>query len=296
MCFLVFSAVRLRESNPHMNGAVTQGDAVAAAATTAAASAAADGGNETPKLHPSLWGANVNMFLQSFSFCVMNVMCSLMFLVQFSKGPIFLSGVLLAVGVTNTVAAAALAPRMINRFGAVETCLIGSFVLGLACSTYTFIPNVWLQAVMLILMSLGWGLIQPAIMTLIGERTPTSIRGAAMGAMSMSMNLGRLIAPFVCGAMYAIDVITSTHTVDTVLVGEGFTGCTTLTPTQQSCTFSHSVFLLAGLLSAIGMLVMAVAGFGLVSSCKYVTPEQVDVENEMAANSDTSAAENIGEV
>jgi MFS family permease len=92
--------------------------------------------------------------------------------------------------------------HLVVKFGEKNLMLSGSLLLG-AC--FFFVPSSHLIAILLIplaISSIGRGISQPSMMSLVSKGAPDNLRGAVMGSFQASASLARVIGPSIAGMLY----------------------------------------------------------------------------------------------
>ncbi len=88
------------------------------------------------------------------------------------------------------------------RFGEKTLTLVGSFLLLASFFAVPFSPTIALLLIPLSGASLGRGLSQPALMSLVSKQTTTNLRGSVMGTFQASASLARVFGPLLAGFLY----------------------------------------------------------------------------------------------
>lgn len=89
-----------------------------------------------------------------------------------------------------------------KKYGEKKLLLVGAFILAIA---FLFVPSssrVPLLLIPLALSSLGRGIAQPSMMSLVSKKASPHMRGSVMGTFQASASLGRVIGPFFAGVLY----------------------------------------------------------------------------------------------
>lgn len=89
-----------------------------------------------------------------------------------------------------------------QKYGENLLLISGALILTLA---FIFIPKSTTVALLLLplgLASIGRGIGQPALMSLVSKKSPAHMKGAVMGTFQASASLGRVIGPLIAGFLY----------------------------------------------------------------------------------------------
>jgi len=92
--------------------------------------------------------------------------------------------------------------RLSQRFGEKNLLLWGAILLSLA---FVWIPAMFRVSILLIplmISSVGRGISQPSLLSLVSKFAPADLRGSVMGMFQSSASLGRVFGPIVAGLLY----------------------------------------------------------------------------------------------
>lgn len=89
-----------------------------------------------------------------------------------------------------------------QKYGENLLLVSGSLILSVAFFFVPKSPSVALLLLPLSLASVGRGISQPALMSLVSKKSPHHMRGSVMGTFQASASLGRVIGPALAGVMY----------------------------------------------------------------------------------------------
>jgi MFS family permease len=96
----------------------------------------------------------------------------------------------------------ALAPR----YGERNLILGGASLLALCFAVVPFVPSVALLLVPLSISSIGRGISQPAMMSIVSQAATPTTRGAVMGTFQSSASLARVVGPVIAGLLYDVSL------------------------------------------------------------------------------------------
>jgi DHA1 family tetracycline resistance protein-like MFS transporter len=96
----------------------------------------------------------------------------------------------------------ALAPR----YGERNLILGGASLLALCFAVVPFVPSVALLLVPLSISSIGRGISQPAMMSIVSQTATPTTRGAVMGTFQSSASLARVVGPVIAGLLYDVSL------------------------------------------------------------------------------------------
>lgn len=171
---------------------------------------------------PSLRGLVLSFFLVSVAFAGIQVM----FIPFVADAPAYLydasSAALLLtyLGVLGAINQGILVGRLSSRFGSARVAVAGSTILLVSLAAIPFAPELgqmlpaiagpaWLTRelvallVVLGLLSLGNGLLNPSLATLVSQNAAGETQGTAFGVTQGAGSLGRTVGPPVAAALYA---------------------------------------------------------------------------------------------
>ncbi|MBI3540966.1 MAG: MFS transporter, partial [Deltaproteobacteria bacterium] len=89
-----------------------------------------------------------------------------------------------------------------QKYGENVLLIAGAIILGLA---FIFIPKSGTVTLLLLplgLASIGRGISQPSLMSLVSKKSPAHLRGTVMGTFQASASLGRVVGPLIAGVLY----------------------------------------------------------------------------------------------
>jgi DHA1 family tetracycline resistance protein-like MFS transporter len=106
-------------------------------------------------------------------------------------------------GITIILTNGGIARPLLKRFGEFTTLNIGQFIVMASIAAIPFFaPNTNAITFILIAMSAGSALFNPAITSLVSRLAPTDIQGFALGANQSMASAARLLGPIFMGLMY----------------------------------------------------------------------------------------------
>jgi MFS family permease len=94
--------------------------------------------------------------------------------------------------------------RLVAQFGEKRLLEAGALFLGIAFIAIAYSPTVALLLIPLSLASLGRGISQPSLLSLVSKFAPSQERGGIMGVFQSSASLARVIGPVAAGTLYDI--------------------------------------------------------------------------------------------
>ncbi len=89
-----------------------------------------------------------------------------------------------------------------DRFGERRLLAFGVVLLGVAFFFVPKMPSVWVLLIPLLTSSVGRGLSQPALLSLVSKTAGSHRRGAVMGTFQAAASFGRVIGPVMAGFLY----------------------------------------------------------------------------------------------
>ncbi len=89
-----------------------------------------------------------------------------------------------------------------EKYGETLLLVAGSLLLAASFAFVPWSPTVALLLLPLGIASVGRGISQPALMSLVSKKSPPHMRGAVMGTFQASASLGRVIGPVIAGVLF----------------------------------------------------------------------------------------------
>lgn len=91
-----------------------------------------------------------------------------------------------------------------RRFGELRLVFAGTVILAASCAALPFMPSVAVLLLPLVFSSVGRGIAQPSMLSLVSSATTEENRGAVMGGFQSSASLARVVSPLVAGALFEL--------------------------------------------------------------------------------------------
>lgn len=91
-----------------------------------------------------------------------------------------------------------------RRFGEYRLLVVGSALLAASCAALPFMPSVALLLLPLAMSSVGRGIAQPSMLSLVSAATTEQNRGLVMGGFQSSASLARVAGPLAAGALFEL--------------------------------------------------------------------------------------------
>lgn len=114
--------------------------------------------------------------------------------------------------------------RLVPRFGEKNLLLAGGMLLMLS---FLCVPSIYTIAILLIplsVASLGRGISQPSLLSLVSKSAPKKLRGGVMGTFQSSASLARVIGPVTAGFLYDRGAGSPLLLRQFFVIGDGFDG------------------------------------------------------------------------
>ncbi|MCB1033573.1 MAG: MFS transporter [Acidobacteria bacterium] len=92
-----------------------------------------------------------------------------------------------------------------RRFGEYRLLMTGSAVLAVACAAIPFMPTVAVLLIPLVFSSVGRGIAQPSMLSLVSSATTEKNRGTVMGGFQSGASLARVLGPMAAGALFEVE-------------------------------------------------------------------------------------------
>lgn len=127
--------------------------------------------------------------------------------------------------------------RLAARFGEKRLLEAGALFLAAAFIAIAFSPTVALLLIPLSIASLGRGISQPSLLSLVSKFAPSQGRGGVMGAFQSSASLARVIGPVTAGTLYDLKIALPFYFAGFVLLVVLMLA-STIAPLKSSVTFA----------------------------------------------------------
>lgn len=108
-----------------------------------------------------------------------------------------------SIAAVGGVVGAAVAGRMVNRFGRKPLTLVTAFVCGVLAAVFSFVPNVWMSVALWTLCTVSVGMNDTALTGLSLEQVP-GFRGSMMSVQGMFRNIGLILGIVISGILLDI--------------------------------------------------------------------------------------------
>jgi len=108
-----------------------------------------------------------------------------------------------SIAAVGGVVGAAVAGRMVNRFGRKPLTLVTAFVCGVLAAVFSFVPNVWISVALWTLCTVAVGMNDTALTGLSLEQVP-GFRGSMMSVQGMFRNIGLILGIVISGILLDI--------------------------------------------------------------------------------------------
>ncbi len=142
-------------------------------------------------------------FLVILAFAGMESTFALWAMGEFSWGPRQVGYVFAYVGVLSAILQGGLIGRLARRFGEERLLLCGLTLIGIGLLLMTLAHNLAVLVVAVTGLSLGMGLTQPSLNSLISRRAGGEEQGEVMGVSQSVASLSRVLGPFAAGLCFA---------------------------------------------------------------------------------------------
>jgi DHA1 family tetracycline resistance protein-like MFS transporter len=140
-----------------------------------------------------LFTLSVNQLEAIFAFFMMD---------RFGYDAMHVAGILAMMALIMILVQGFLIRSLTVRFGEKLLTLVGAALLVVSFAAVPFSPTVALLLIPLSGASLGRGLSQPALMSLVSKESTSSLRGSIMGTFQASASLARVFGPLLAGFLY----------------------------------------------------------------------------------------------
>jgi DHA1 family tetracycline resistance protein-like MFS transporter len=117
-----------------------------------------------------------------------------------------LGWVLFGVGLMDIVSQGVIAPRLLSRFPEGRVAFVGLLINGagfLALLGLSLHPSLAVLAIGIAVLTLGDGLVQPALNAMISKAAPAGAQGRVQGANQSQQSIARMVSPIASAVLYA---------------------------------------------------------------------------------------------
>ncbi len=115
---------------------------------------------------------------------------------RFDFGPSSVAWVFVVIGVTSALVQGGLIRRIVPRFGEARIIVAGLLCLAAGFALLAFGSGYAALFPAIVLMALGTGLSNPALMSFVSRRTSPTEQGEVLGSLQSMSALGRIVGPF----------------------------------------------------------------------------------------------------
>jgi predicted MFS family arabinose efflux permease len=115
---------------------------------------------------------------------------------RFGFGPSSVAWVFVVIGVTSALVQGGLIRRLVPKYGEARIIVAGLVCLAAGFALLAFGSGYGALLPAIVLMSLGTGLSNPALMGFVSRRTPPTEQGEVLGSLQSMSALGRIAGPF----------------------------------------------------------------------------------------------------
>lgn len=120
----------------------------------------------------------------------------------FALGPRDVAWYMTFIGVVMVIVQGGLVGRLSHRYGESRLMLAGIALIALGLGGLPFAGGVWLVLAPLAAISIGFGLQNPAMQSLISRAAPADLQGGALGAAQSVASFARILGPAWGGAVF----------------------------------------------------------------------------------------------
>ena len=99
-------------------------------------------------------------------------------------------------GVTSVTVQGGLIRHLVPKFGEIRLMLAGSLMIACAFMVLLSVPSVGVLFASIVLLSVGAGIMNPSLMTLVSRRSGAHEQGEILGVFQSMSSLGRIFGPF----------------------------------------------------------------------------------------------------
>lgn len=121
----------------------------------------------------------------------------------FGWGPLQVGWIFFFVGLVLAAVQGGLVGRLTKRFGEARLATYGAVLLTIGLLALPFSPGLGMVLVVMALLSLGLGLLNPAITSLVSQEADADERGGILGVNQSGQSLARILGPLIAGVAYS---------------------------------------------------------------------------------------------
>jgi multidrug resistance protein len=141
-------------------------------------------------------------FLVTFALAALEATFALMIPVVYGYGAFGVGALLALAGLVQALAQGYLVGRLAAKFGEARLLPVGLAALAVGLAPLASAGSRALMAMLLALLSLGYGLSSPSISSLISRRTARHLQGEVLGVNQSALSLARIFGPLAGGLVY----------------------------------------------------------------------------------------------
>jgi DHA1 family tetracycline resistance protein-like MFS transporter len=120
----------------------------------------------------------------------------------FGWGPLQVGWVFFFVGLVLAAVQGGLVGRLTKRFGEARLATYGAVLLTIGLFILPFSPDLGVVLVVMALLSIGLGILNPAVTSLVSRAAGADERGGILGVNQSGQSLARILGPLIAGAVY----------------------------------------------------------------------------------------------
>ena len=120
----------------------------------------------------------------------------------FALGPRDVAWYMTFIGVVMVIVQGGLVGRLSRRYGESRLMVAGIALIALGLGGLPFAGGVWLALLPLGAISVGFGLLNPAMQSLVSRASPANLQGGALGAAQSVASFARILGPAWGGAVF----------------------------------------------------------------------------------------------
>jgi MFS transporter, DHA1 family, tetracycline resistance protein len=123
---------------------------------------------------------------------------------SFGWGPLQVGWLFFYIGLVLAALQGGLIGQLSRRFGEARLVTAGALTIGLGLLGLTFAGSLWMVLLATGLLSIGMGLLNPSVTSLVSREAGVDERGGIMGVSQSAASLARILGPAVAGAVFTL--------------------------------------------------------------------------------------------
>jgi DHA1 family tetracycline resistance protein-like MFS transporter len=153
---------------------------------------------------PGLRHLIILFFLTTTAFAGLEATFALWANSVFGWGPLQVGYIFFFIGVVLVVVQGGLIGRLTKRFGEARLVVAGATLLTIGLIALPFSGGIAAVLIVMALLALGLGMLNPAVTSLVSREAGTTERGGILGVNQSGQSLARILGPLIAGLVYSV--------------------------------------------------------------------------------------------